>query len=61
MRSSRCTLAAVPVIVRALGCPGSVLLDGGSPGRMLVRSAKGHVRVWPGLGRVPLALVALLR
>jgi hypothetical protein len=55
------TTPEMAALMRALGCADAVLLDGGLSGQMLVRDAKGHERVWPGLRRVPLALVAFPR
>jgi uncharacterized protein YigE (DUF2233 family) len=55
------TSPEMAALMLALECPDAVLLDGGISGQMLVRNAKGHARVWPGLRRVPLALVAFPR
>ena len=39
----------------------TVMLDGGISAQLLVRGADGGVRRWPGVRRVPLALVAVER
>ena len=53
------TTPEMAALMGALGCRDAVLLDGGVSGQLAVRDASGKVHRWPGLRRVPLALVAL--
>lgn len=51
------TVPELAALMGALGCRAAVALDGGLSGQMLVRDADGRTRSWPGLRRVPLALL----
>lgn len=55
------TTPEMAALAGALGCRDAVLLDGGISAQLLLRDAAGRARRWPGLRRVPLALVALPR
>jgi Phosphodiester glycosidase len=45
-------------LVAALGARHAVMLDGGVSAQLLLRDARGEATRWPGLRKVPLALVA---
>jgi len=42
----------------ALGARDAMMLDGGISAQLMLRTANGSVKEWPGLRKVPLALVA---
>ncbi len=48
-------------IMRRLGAQHALMLDGGLSAQMLVRTASDSIRQWPGLRRVPLALLGRRR
>jgi hypothetical protein len=50
------TVPEMSALTGALGCSKAVSLDGGMSGQLVVRGDDG-VRKWPGLRRVPLAMV----
>ena len=50
------TIPEMSALMGAIGCAKAVSLDGGMSGQLVVRGREG-VRKWPGLRRVPLALV----
>jgi hypothetical protein len=52
------TVPEAAALAGALGCRRAVLLDGGLSAQLLVRGAGGGARVWGGLRRVPLGIVA---
>jgi hypothetical protein len=49
------------VLVAALGMRHAVMLDGGISAQLSVHDSTGMVARWPGLRRVPLALIAFPR
>jgi hypothetical protein len=64
------TLGAIPFgltipesagLLKYLGCVNAVALDGGLSGQLMVQDSLGARHEWPGLRRVPLALVAVPR
>lgn len=55
------TVPEMAALMGALGCRDAVALDGGISAQLLVREFNGRARTWPGLRRVPLALLALPR
>lgn len=55
------TVPEMAAVMGALGARQAMLLDGGISAQMLVRDAGGHARVWRGVRRVPLGLVARAR
>jgi hypothetical protein len=55
------TVPEMAALMGALGCRDAVALDGGISAQLLVREFSGRARTWPGLRRVPLALLAVPR
>lgn len=55
------TVPEMAALMGALGARQAMLLDGGISAQMLVRDARGAVRTWRGVRRVPLGLVAVPR
>jgi hypothetical protein len=55
------TTPEMAAVMGALGCARAVLLDGGLSAQLLVRDARGAVRSWAGMRRVPIGLVAVPR
>ena len=55
------TLPEMAAIMGALGARQAVSLDGGISAQLMLRDSEGGVHRWPGLRRVPLALVATPR
>lgn len=55
------TTPEMAAVMGALGATDAALLDGGISSQLLIREAYGAVRRWPGMRKVPLALVALPR
>ena len=55
------TVPEMAALMGALGARQAMLLDGGISAQMLVRDARGSVRTWRGVRRVPLGLVAVPR
>ena len=55
------TTPEMAAVMGALGATDAVLLDGGISAQLLVRDAAGAVHTWPGVRKVPLALVAYPR
>ena len=55
------TVPEAAALMGALGARRAVLLDGGLSAQLAVRSAHGAPRVWGGLRRVPLGIVATSR
>jgi uncharacterized protein YigE (DUF2233 family) len=55
------TLPEMAAIMGALGARQAVSLDGGISAQLLLRGADGETHRWPGLRKVPLALVATPR
>ncbi len=55
------TVPEMAALMGALGARQAMLLDGGISAQMLVREARGSMRAWRGVRRVPLGLVALGR
>lgn len=56
------TTPEMVTVMRALGATRALMLDGGLSAQLLVRAHAGErAREWPGLRRVPLGLVGLLR
>lgn len=55
------TLPEMAAIMGALGARQAVSLDGGISAQLMLRDADGEAHRWPGLRRVPLALVATPR
>jgi uncharacterized protein YigE (DUF2233 family) len=55
------TLPEMAAIMGALGAQQAVSLDGGISAQLMLRDAEGDAHRWPGLRRVPLALVATRR
>jgi hypothetical protein len=45
-------------VMGALGAQHAMLLDGGISAQLTISDSTGHARVWKGLRKVPLALVA---
>ena len=52
------TTPEMAAVMGALGAVDAVLLDGGISAQLLVRDASGIAHRWPGVRKVPLALVA---
>lgn len=52
------TTPEMAAVMGAIGAADAVALDGGISAQLMVRGADGRVRKWPGVRRVPLALVA---
>ena len=55
------TTPEMAAVMGALGASDAVLLDGGISAQLLVRDAAGKAHQWPGVRKVPLALVAYQR
>jgi len=55
------TLPEMAAVMGALGARQAVSLDGGISAQLMLRDAEGEAHRWPGLRRVPLALVAIPR
>lgn len=55
------TTPEMAAVMGELGAVDAVLLDGGISAQLLVRDAQGAAHAWPGVRRVPLALVAHAR
>jgi hypothetical protein len=55
------TVPEMAAVMGALGARQAVSLDGGISSQLLLRGASGETHRWPGLRRVPLALVATPR
>lgn len=55
------TVPEMAALMGALGARQAMLLDGGISAQMLVRDARGAVRTWRGVRRVPLGLMAVPR
>jgi hypothetical protein len=55
------TVPEMAALMGALGARQAVLLDGGISAQMMVREPQGTSRVWRGVRRVPLGLVARAR
>jgi exopolysaccharide biosynthesis protein len=55
------TIPETAGLLKYLGCEEAVALDGGLSAQLLVQDSLGERHEWPGLRRVPLALVALPR
>jgi uncharacterized protein YigE (DUF2233 family) len=55
------TLPEMAAVMGALGARQAVSLDGGISAQLMLRDVKGEAHRWPGLRRVPLALVATPR
>ena len=55
------TAPEMAAVMGALGAVDAVMLDGGISAQLLVREADGAARRWPGVRRVPLALMAVPR
>jgi hypothetical protein len=53
------TVPETAALMGALGARRAVMLDGGLSGQLLVRDASGAARLWSGLRRVPLGIVAV--
>jgi hypothetical protein len=53
------TTPEMAAVMGALGCEDAMMLDGGISAQLRVRDAGGTAHSWPGLRRVPVALVAL--
>jgi len=52
------TVPEMAAVMGALGAQHAMLLDGGISAQLTVSDSTGHARVWKGLRKVPLALVA---
>jgi exopolysaccharide biosynthesis protein len=52
------TTPEMAAVMGALGARDAVMLDGGISAQMVVRERGGRPRVWPGLRKVPLGLIA---
>jgi uncharacterized protein YigE (DUF2233 family) len=52
------TLPEMAAVMGALGARQAVSLDGGISAQLMLRDAEGEAHRWPGLRRVPLALLA---
>jgi hypothetical protein len=52
------TTPEMAAVMGALGTTDAVLLDGGISAQLLVRDAAGVAHTWPGVRKVPLALIA---
>ena len=55
------TAPEMAAVMGALGVADAVMLDGGISAQLLVRRADGEARRWPGVRRVPMALIATER
>jgi hypothetical protein len=55
------TTPEMAAVMGGLGARDALLLDGGISGQLLLRTADGTVRSWPGTRSVPLGLVGRLR
>jgi hypothetical protein len=55
------TTPEMAAVMGAVGAVDAVLLDGGISAQLLVRDATGVAHAWPGVRKVPLALVAYPR
>ena len=55
------TVPEMSAVMGALGCRRAVALDGGVSAQLLVKDETGRRRVWRGVRRVPLGLVASAR
>jgi hypothetical protein len=55
------TTPEMAAVMGAVGATDAVLLDGGISAQLLVRDAAGTAHTWPGVRKVPLALVAYPR
>ena len=55
------TVPEMAAVMGALGARQAVSLDGGISAQLMLRDAEGEAHRWPGLRRVPLALVATPR
>jgi hypothetical protein len=55
------TLPEMAAVMGALGARQAVSLDGGISAQLMLRDAEGEAHRWPGLRRVPLALLATPR
>ena len=55
------TAPEMAAVMGALGVADAVMLDGGISAQLLVRRADGEARLWPGVRRVPMALIATQR
>jgi hypothetical protein len=55
------TTPEMAAVMGAVGATDAVLLDGGISAQLLVRDAAGVAHTWPGVRKVPLALVAYPR
>jgi len=52
------TVPEMAAVMGALGAQHAMLLDGGISAQLTIADSTGHARVWKGLRKVPLALVA---
>jgi phosphodiester glycosidase len=52
------TVPEMAAVMGALGAQHAMLLDGGISAQLTIADSTGHARVWRGLRKVPLALVA---
>jgi len=52
------TVPEMAAVMGALGAQHAMLLDGGISAQLTISDSTGHARVWKGLRKVPLALVA---
>jgi hypothetical protein len=52
------TVPEMAAVMGALGARQAMLLDGGISAQLALRDSLGVVRQWPGIRKVPLALVA---
>jgi uncharacterized protein YigE (DUF2233 family) len=52
------TVPEMAAVMGALGAQQAMLLDGGISAQLTISDSTGHARVWKGLRKVPLALVA---
>ena len=55
------TTPEMSAVMGALGAADAVLLDGGISAQLMVREFRGATRRWPGIRRVPLALLVYAR
>jgi uncharacterized protein YigE (DUF2233 family) len=55
------TSEEMAAVMGALGCREALLLDGGISGQLMVRTAEGAARTWPGTRSVPLGLIGRTR
>jgi hypothetical protein len=51
------TTPEMAAVMGAMGATDAVLLDGGISAQLLVRDAAGIAHTWPGVRKVPLALI----